>query len=59
MEMTLTGGTLTHRFEPVEKKFPGLKNPGNLSWRRDLNSQPTHYKCVALPIAPLQHRICV
>lgn len=29
---------------------------GIMSWRRDSNSQPTHYKCVALPIAPLQHR---
>ena len=33
---------------------PWPTSPSNLSWRRDLNSQPTHYKCVALPIAPLQ-----
>ena len=26
----------------------------SVSWRRDLNSQPTVYKTVALPIAPLQ-----
>ena len=29
--------------------------PAILSWRWDLNPQPTVYKTVALPIAPLQH----
>lgn len=28
----------------------------SVSWRRDLNSQPTVYKTVALPIAPLQRK---
>lgn len=50
---------------PTTKTIPGYnkadvpKNVGfkKLSWRWDLNPQPTVYKTVALPIAPLQHTL--